>query len=151
MNLRGLSLNTSLVVLFLALTACATDQQRTRTEGTAAGALGGAAIGALIGGKNAAGIGTLVGGAIGLMAGDTVAPKKAAYAKREAAPRSSADHAEQLARHQRQQNQIREGENLTSSKYALARSAWRVNYALSGATASLPQRNTPEISSPATR
>lgn len=105
MNLRVLSRTTSLVVLFFALTACATDQQRTRTEGTAAGALGGAAIGALIGGKNAAGIGALAGGAIGLLAGDTVARKKAAYAKREAALRSSADHAEQLAQRQRQQNQ----------------------------------------------
>jgi len=106
MNLHILSRNISLVVLFFALTACATDQQRTRTEGTAAGAVGGAAIGALIGGKNGGAIGALAGGALGLLAGDTVARKKAAYAKREASLRSSADHAEQLAQRLQQQNQI---------------------------------------------
>jgi uncharacterized protein YcfJ len=106
MNFRALRYNVSLVIVLVLLTACATDQQRTRTQGTAAGAVGGAAVGALIGGKGAAGKGALVGAAIGLLAGDAVAKKKAAYAQREALLRGSADRAQQLAQQLRQQNEI---------------------------------------------
>ena len=104
MNLRAPSRTLSFAVLLFTLSACATDQERTRTEGAAAGAVGGAAIGALIGGKGSTGIGALAGGAIGLLAGDAVARQKAAYAKREAALRNSANRAEQFAQQQRQQN-----------------------------------------------
>jgi hypothetical protein len=95
-----------LAILLAGVTACATDQQRTRTEGTAAGAVGGAAIGALIGGKGATGIGAGVGALAGLLVGDAVARKKAEYAQREALLRGSADRAQQLAQQLRQQNEI---------------------------------------------
>ena len=87
------------VILVFALTACSTDQQRTRTEGTVLGvflgALAGGAAGALIGlatgnGNNVgeyaaagAGAGAAIGGVAGYNWGKNVARKKEQYANAE--------------------------------------------------------------------
>jgi DNA repair exonuclease SbcCD ATPase subunit len=68
------------MVIALLLTGCATQEQQTRTEGTAGGALLGAALGAGIGalaggGKGAAigaGIGAVVGGTTGLIYANSI-------------------------------------------------------------------------------
>ncbi len=75
-------------VLIVSMTGCTqpdmTDSQRTKTEGTAVGALGGAALGALIGGDSqGALIGAALGGLAGYAYGSHVANEKAKYASKE--------------------------------------------------------------------
>jgi YMGG-like Gly-zipper len=86
------------------LVGCATDAQRTRTEGAGAGAVGGAVLGKVVGGRDGAMVGAFLGGLIGYSVGDQVADKKAQYAQREDALRASADRALALAKASRDQN-----------------------------------------------
>lgn len=101
---------TSRFVLFLAFTlllgACATDQRRTRSEGTAAGVVAGAALGrAITGDDRGTAIGALIGGIVGAVAGNRIAEKKAAYARREEQLRQSAQQTMALAASARTQNE----------------------------------------------
>jgi len=82
-----LSLSTAVV---LSLTGCSTtqpnmtDSQRTKAEGTGIGVLGGAALGALIGGNSkGAAWGAALGGLAGYAYGSHVANEKAKYASKE--------------------------------------------------------------------
>lgn len=91
--------------LALFLCACATDQQRTRTEGTVAGVAAGAALGrAITGDDRGTAVGALLGGIVGVFAGHRAAQKKAAYAQREENLRQSAQRATALAESTRTQN-----------------------------------------------
>lgn len=94
------------ILLVLSVSGCATDAQRTRTEGAAIGGAVGAGIGALAAKNTPAG--AAIGGAVGALAGlvyaDQVAKKKARYAQREDALRQSAGTARQVAQATRQQN-----------------------------------------------
>lgn len=92
--------------LALVLCACATDQQRTRAEGTATGVAAGAALGrAITGNDRGTVIGAMLGGIVGAVVGDRVAKKKAAYAQREENLRQSAQRATALAESTRVQNE----------------------------------------------
>lgn len=87
------------ILLIFSLAGCATDQQRTKTQGSAfgagVGAVAGGALGALVGaltgnaeniGRFAAigaGVGLLAGGVAGYNWGENVARKKAEYANAE--------------------------------------------------------------------
>lgn len=84
---------------------CATDQQRTRTEGAAVGALVGAVVGAAVGGRDGAAIGAAVGGAGGLAYGDQQAKKKQEFAEREDALKRAIAQAQQTSRQAREANQ----------------------------------------------
>lgn len=80
-----LSFSTALIV---SMTGCTqpnmTDSQRTKAEGTGIGVLGGAALGALIGGDSqGALIGAALGGLAGYAYGSHVADEKAKYASKE--------------------------------------------------------------------
>lgn len=99
-------LRTALVVLLaVSVTGCATDPQRTRTEGTLVGAGAGAAIGrAITGDDRGTAIGAAIGAVVGLVAGNRMAKKKAEYAKREDALRESAQRAVALAQSTREEN-----------------------------------------------
>ena len=93
------------IAVALSITACATDPQRTRTEGTLVGAGAGAAIGrAITGDDRGTVIGAAIGAVVGLVTGDRVAKKKAEYAKREEALRQSAQRAVALAQSTRAEN-----------------------------------------------
>ncbi len=85
------------LVLCMALSGCANDQQRTRTEGVAFGAIVGAVLGHAIGGKDGAAAGAAIGGAAGGLAGNQVAEKKLAYAEREDALRAAAQRSHAMA------------------------------------------------------
>ncbi|WP_313913331.1 glycine zipper domain-containing protein [Tahibacter sp.] len=90
----------------LLLGACATDQQRTRSEGTAAGVVAGAALGrAITGNDRGTAIGAVIGGIFGAVAGNRIAEKKAAYAQREEQLRQSAQRTMALAESTRTQNE----------------------------------------------
>lgn len=100
---RGLATAGALALL---LCACATDQRRTRAEGTAAGVAAGAALGrAITGNDRGTVVGAMLGGIVGVVVGDRVARKKAAYAQREETLRQSARHAAALAESARLQNE----------------------------------------------
>ena len=86
------------------LSGCATDAQRTQTEGAVAGAAIGAGIGAIAGGKEATVVGAAAGTVIGGIVGSKVAADKAEYARREDALRASAERANLLAEATRQHN-----------------------------------------------
>jgi len=88
----------------LLLNGCATDQQRTRTEGATGGAVLGALIGAALGGRNGAIAGAAVGAGGGALVGNSVAKKKQGYAEREAALRDSVVRSQALAAQTRQKN-----------------------------------------------
>ena len=77
--------STALVMAFLILTGCVTDDQNaTRLQGAGAGAAVGAGIGALVGGDaEDILLGAAVGGLAGLAVGEAVARKKADYASAE--------------------------------------------------------------------
>src|SRR5882762_6551911 len=80
------------------LSGCATDAQKTRTQGAGAGAVLGSLIGlAVTHDARGALIGAAAGGAGGLLVGDQVARKKGQYARREDVLRGSAARAQQLA------------------------------------------------------
>ena len=74
-------------VLIIGLTGCTqpnmTDSQRTKAEGTGVGVLGGALLGAAIGGKQGAAWGAALGGMAGYAYGSHVADQKAKYARTE--------------------------------------------------------------------
>src|SRR4051794_23614016 len=117
MRIRDLRAPAAAILLGFFVTACTTaagvnrsDQTRTRVEGTGAGLLAGAGIGAAPGGEKRGVIGAGVGALVGLAGGSYVAQKKADYAKREAALQDSAQRAELLARQTHEQN-----ESLSSS------------------------------------
>ncbi|WP_040405977.1 glycine zipper domain-containing protein [Ectothiorhodospira sp. PHS-1] len=67
------------------LSGCATmdDQQRTRGEGAAAGALIGGLLGYAIDRERGAAVGALLGGGVGLAVGNEIAKRKQAYASTE--------------------------------------------------------------------
>ncbi len=74
--------------LTVALGGCATnepmdDQTRTKVEGSAIGALVGAAIGAAIDGRQGALVGAAIGGGAGFLIGNEIAKRKAQYASEE--------------------------------------------------------------------
>ncbi|MEA3490613.1 MAG: hypothetical protein U9R27_01790 [Campylobacterota bacterium] len=73
--------------LIVGLTGCAqqnmTDSQRTKAEGTGVGVVGGALLGAAIGGRRGAAWGATLGGAAGYAYGSHVANEKAKYARKE--------------------------------------------------------------------
>ncbi len=74
--------------LALAVAGCATnepmdDSTRTKVEGTAIGALVGAAIGAAINGRDGALVGAAIGGGAGFLIGNEIARRKAKYASEE--------------------------------------------------------------------
>ena len=76
------------IAVSISLIGCVTnesmdDQTQTKVEGTAIGALLGAALGAAIGGKNGALIGAAVGAGGGYLVGNEVAKRKAKYASDE--------------------------------------------------------------------
>jgi len=76
------------IVVSLSLIGCVTnesmdDQTQTKVEGTAIGALLGAALGAAIGGSDGALIGAAVGAGSGYLIGNEVAQRKAKYASNE--------------------------------------------------------------------
>ncbi len=74
-------------ILIAGMTGCAqpnmTDSQRTKAEGTGVGMLGGALLGAVIGGKKGAAWGAGLGGLAGYAYGSHVANEKAKYARQE--------------------------------------------------------------------
>lgn len=73
-----------IVTAALLLVGCAsTDEQRTQTEGAAAGALIGGVLGYMIDGKRGALIGAAVGAGTGLVVGNEVAKRKQAYVRTE--------------------------------------------------------------------
>lgn len=87
------------------LGSCATDRQRTRTEGAVTGAAAGAVLGRAIGGDNrGAVLGAALGGVVGALLGNRAAGKKAAYARREEDLRASAQRAAAMAQSSREQN-----------------------------------------------
>jgi hypothetical protein len=94
------------IVSVAVLTGCATDAQKTKTQGALAGAAMGGAAGALAGGKKESIAGAVVGGIAGVMYGTAVAKKKAELAQREDALKASAAKAEQLAQEMRQNNAV---------------------------------------------
>lgn len=107
MRLRRDGMLSACIVLVLAasLSACATDQQRTRSEGIAAGAAAGAVVGHAIGGdERGAALGAVLGGVVGAVFGNRAAEKKAAYAQREAELRAGAERAAALAQASREHN-----------------------------------------------
>ncbi len=82
------TLKTSVVAVLCAaslLGGCATmqDQQRTKTEGTVAGALIGGLLGYAIDGQRGAAVGALLGAGAGFVVGNEVAKRKQAYATTE--------------------------------------------------------------------
>jgi outer membrane lipoprotein SlyB len=100
-----------LAISALLMSACATDGQRTRTEGALAGAAAGAAVGQIAGGDSeSTAAGALVGALVGGLFGDQVARKKAEYVKREDELKASADRAQQLAQSLQVQNAQTAGE-----------------------------------------
>lgn len=77
---------TLLALLICALVpGCAgmSDQNRTKTEGTAVGAVAGGLLGLVIGGEKGAAIGALAGAGAGFLAGNEIAKRKKAYASNE--------------------------------------------------------------------
>jgi len=107
MSTIRLTLSRSVLFWLLALlSACATDQQRTRSEGTAAGVVAGAALGrAITGDDRGTALGAVIGGIVGAVAGNHVAKKKVAYAQREEQLRQSAQQTMALAESTRRQNE----------------------------------------------
>ena len=94
------------VATAMLLSACATDAQRTQTEGAAAGAVIGAVAGRALGGnRDGAVAGALLGGLVGAVIGDKTADKKARYAAQEDELRASAERATALARASRERNE----------------------------------------------
>lgn len=72
------------LVLVMVLSACATtDENRTRGEGAAAGALLGGVLGYLIDGERGALVGAALGAGAGLAVGNEIAKRKQAYASTE--------------------------------------------------------------------
>lgn len=59
------------------------DEGRTKTEGTAIGAVAGGLLGLVIGGEKGAAIGAAAGAGLGFLAGNEVAKRKKAYANTE--------------------------------------------------------------------
>ena len=105
-RLKFINTTGSGLLLCILLCGCATDAQRTRTQGTTAGAVLGALIGAAItGDASGAAAGAALGGGAGALVGNQVALKKERYAKREDALRASAAKAQQLAQQTRAQNE----------------------------------------------
>jgi len=99
-------IGTLAVLLSLVLTGCATDADRTRAQGAGAGAVAGGAIGGLLHGRGSdALVGAAIGAVGGLIVGDRVAKKKQAYAKREEALRSAAEHSRLVAESAKSYNQ----------------------------------------------
>jgi uncharacterized protein YcfJ len=76
---------TALGIAAALVAGCATggDGQRTRMEGTAAGALIGGLVGALIDGERGAAIGATLGAGAGYLVGNEIARRKALYASTE--------------------------------------------------------------------
>lgn len=74
-------------VVIVGMTGCTqpnmTDSQLVKTQATGVGALGGAALGGLIGGKDGALLGAAVGGLAGYAYGSHVADQKSKYARTE--------------------------------------------------------------------
>ncbi len=97
---------TTLIGAMVLLSACATDAQRTRTEGATMGATIGAVAGQLLGGNREGALaGAVLGGVIGGIFGDQTADKKARYAAQEDELRASADRASTLAQVSRDRNE----------------------------------------------
>jgi len=94
-----------MMIMIFSLSGCATDAQRTRTEGAAAGVVLGGVAGRVIGGnRDGAVVGAVTGGLAGLVIGDQVATKKERYATQEDMLRASAERATTLARASQQRN-----------------------------------------------
>ncbi len=94
-----------MAVIVSSLAGCATDAQRTRTEGAAAGVVLGGVAGRAIGGnRDGAIVGAVTGGVAGLLIGDQVAAKKEQFAAQEDRLRASADRAAALAGVSRERN-----------------------------------------------
>lgn len=83
MNTARLTLVALLVASLSSGCANMDDQDRTKAEGTATGALIGGVIGALIGGRDGAAIGAVVGAGAGYLVGNEVAKRKQEYANTE--------------------------------------------------------------------
>lgn len=84
--MRTRRVGTVLMVALLSgsLLGCAsTDEQRTRTEGAAAGAVLGGLLGYAVDRQRGAAIGALIGGGAGLVVGNEIAKRKQAYASTE--------------------------------------------------------------------
>ena len=75
----------AVLVICAVLSGCAgmSDQTRTRTEGTAVGAVIGGLVGLAIGDGEGAAIGALAGAGIGYLAGNEIAKRKKNYASTE--------------------------------------------------------------------
>ncbi|MCA1794334.1 MAG: glycine zipper 2TM domain-containing protein [Desulfobacteraceae bacterium] len=73
------------LLICLLIPGCAgmSDQNRTKTEGTAVGAVAGGLLGMLIGKEQGAAIGALAGAGVGYLVGNEVAKRKQAYASNE--------------------------------------------------------------------
>ncbi|MES2349187.1 MAG: glycine zipper 2TM domain-containing protein [Pseudomonadota bacterium] len=121
------------IVATAMLSACATDAQRTQTEGAAAGAVIGAVAGRALGGnRDGAVAGALLGGLVGAVIGDKTADKKARYAAQEDELRASAERATALARASRERN-----EQLMQDTAALEKSVQRLRTATLSAESKL--------------
>jgi len=74
-----------LVLVCALIPGCAgmSDQNRTKAEGTAIGAVAGGLLGLVIGGEEGAAIGALAGAGVGFLVGNEVAKRKKAYASDE--------------------------------------------------------------------
>jgi len=87
MGLKKISKLLVVLTLMVGLSGCVqpnmTDSQRTKAEGTGVGVIGGALIGAAIGGKRGAMWGAAIGGSLGYLFGSHVADEKAKYARKE--------------------------------------------------------------------
>ena len=91
------------LVSLVCVGGCATDAQRTRTEGAAAGAVAGAVVGQVLGRNTGATVaGAVVGAAAGSFIADRTVDKKAEYARREEELRQSAQKATALAQSSRE-------------------------------------------------
>lgn len=75
------------IALMIGLTGCVqpdmSDSTRTKAEGTGVGILGGALIGAAIGGRQGAVLGAAIGGSLGYLFGSHVANEKEKYTRKE--------------------------------------------------------------------
>lgn len=100
------SLCALVAVLCSAEAGCATDAQRTTTEGTATGAVLGAGIGYLLGRDRGAEIGALIGGAGGYQYGQYVVSVKTAYAQREQALQAISADSQRIADEARRYNDL---------------------------------------------
>ena len=93
------------LVLAGLLSSCASDQQRTRTEGVVSGAAIGAVLGHILDHRNGAALGAVIGGAAGGVVGNQVAEKKRLYAEREDALNAAAAHSQAIAQQARVANE----------------------------------------------